>query len=184
MEWNGHGEVNLGPPTAHNGVFGIYTDNTPTDSELTIGVDSDIYVWEGTLSGGTIAPYEGANGITWQTNGNGWFGAGILSHQPTNLFNFGGGNIKFSIKIPADVSFQIGITDVWGNQSYVDFPAYTTAFGLVRDGDWGQAVIPVDSIRGALIDLRMMSYEFVILEVNGAQCEFALDDIYLSLIHI
>ena len=33
-------------------------------------------------------------------------------------------------------------------------------------------------IRGDYIDLRMLSYEFVILEVNGAQCEFGLDDIY------
>ena len=36
----------------------------------------------------------------------------------------------------------------------------------------------MDDIRGELIDLRMLSYEFVILEVNGASCEFGLDDIY------
>jgi len=49
---------------------------------------------------------------------------------------------------------------------------------LVRDGNWGQASIPIDDIRGEYIDLRMLSYEFVVLEVNGASCEFALDDIY------
>ncbi|MCS5622548.1 MAG: T9SS type A sorting domain-containing protein, partial [Candidatus Marinimicrobia bacterium] len=38
--------------------------------------------------------------------------------------------------------------------------------------------IPVSDIRGEYIDLRMLSYEFVILEVNGASCEFGLDDIY------
>ena len=36
----------------------------------------------------------------------------------------------------------------------------------------------MSDIRGEFIDLRMLSYEFVILEVNGAGCEFALDDIY------
>jgi hypothetical protein len=36
----------------------------------------------------------------------------------------------------------------------------------------------VSDIRGEFIDLRMLSYEFVILEVNGASCEFGLDDIY------
>ena len=82
------------------------------------------------------------------------------------------------IKIPANISFQIGIIDAWGNQSYVDFPGNQTTYGLVRDGNWGQASIPVEDIRGEWIDLRMLSYEFVILEVNGASCAFGLDDIY------
>ena len=100
--------------------------------------------------------------------------------QPINLFNFSEGHINFSIKIPANVSFQIGIIDSWGNQSYVDFPSNQTTYGLVRDGNWGQASIPVEDIRGDYIDLRMLSYQFVILEVNGASCEFGLDDIYWS----
>ena len=35
-------------------------------------------------------------------------------------------------------------------------------------------------MRGQYIDMRMLSYEFVILEVNGANIEFALDDIYYN----
>ena len=178
MEWNGHGEVHVGPPYPQSGTFGIYTDNTPTDDVLEAGVTSEIYVWEGTLTGGTIEPYEGENGISWTTTGLGWFGAGIMSIQPVNLFNFGEGHLKFMINIPANISFKIGIIDAWGNQSYVDFPANQTTYGLVRNGNWGQASIPVADIRGEFIDLRMLSYEFVILEVNGAGCEFALDDIY------
>lgn len=178
MEWNGMGEVTVGPPTAESGTFGIFTDNTPTDNSLEIGVDSEIYAWESTLADGTIPPFEGANGISWTTTGLNWFGAGVMSAQPVNLFNFGAGNVKFRIKIPANVSFQIGITDAWGNQNYVEFPANQTTYGLVRDGEWGQATIPVEDIRGLLIDLQMLSYEFVILELNGTGCEFALDDIY------
>lgn len=101
-----------------------------------------------------------------------------MSEQPVNLFNFGEGFLKFMIKISANVSFKIGIIDAWGNQNYVDFPANQTTYGLSRNGDWGQASIPVEDIRGELIDLRMLSYEFVILEVNGTSCEFGLDDIY------
>lgn len=178
FEWNGQGEVNVGPPIFENGTFGIYTDETPINNGLTAGVNAEIYVWEGTLTDGTIPPYEGENGISWITTGAGWFGAGIMSIQPVNLFNFGYGNVKFMIKIPANVSFKIGVIDAWGNQNYVDFPANQTTYGLVRNGEWGQATIPVDDIRGELIDLRMLSYEFVILEVNGASCEFGLDDIY------
>ena len=178
MEWNGQGEVHIGPPTFQGGTFGLFTDTTPIDNGLVTGDDAEIYVWEGTLSEGSIPPYEGENGISWQTTGLGWFGAGIMSMQPVNLFNFGEGHLKFMIKIPANISFQIGIIDAWGNQSYVDFPANQTTYELDRDGNWGQASIPVEDIRGEWIDLRMLSYEFVILEVNGASCEFGLDDIY------
>ena len=178
MEWNEQGEVNVGPPYAYSGTFGIYTDNTQTDGSLDAGETSEIYVWEGTLTGGTIEPYEGENGISWTTTGMGWFGAGIMSIQPLNMSNFGEGHLKFMINIPANISFKIGIIDAWDNQEYVDFPANQTTYGLVRNGNWGQASIPISDIRGEFIDLRMMSYAFVILEVNGASCEFALDDIY------
>ena len=178
MEWNGQGEVHIGPPTFQGGSFGLFTDTTPIDNGLVVGDDAEIYVWEGTLSESSITPYEGENGMSWQTTGLGWFGAGIMSIQPVNLLNFEEGHLKFMIKIPANISFQIGIIDAWGNQSYVDFPANQTTYELVRDSNWGQASIPVSDIRGEFIDLRMLSYEFVILEINGASCEFGLDDIY------
>ena len=178
MEWNGHGSVHVGPPEFQGGTYGIFTDSTPVDNGLLAGSDAEIYVWEGTLSEGTIPPFEGENGITWASTGSGWFGAGVMSIQPVNLYNFGDGFLKFRIKIPSNVAFQIGIIDAWGNQSYVEFPSGQTKYGLVRNGEWGQASIPIEDIRGQYIDLRMLSYEFVILEVNGAACEFGLDDIY------
>ncbi len=180
-QWNGKGEVHLGPPTQAHGRFGVFTDTTPVQDALQTDVTSHVYPWEGTLVPGTIAPYEGANVISWKTNGKGWFGGGIMSVQPTNLFAMGEsgeGTLKFHIKIPANVTFKIGIIDVWTNQNYVTFPANTTAYGLVRNGEWGEASIPVSELRGTLMDLRMLSYEFVILETNGASCEFAIDDIY------
>jgi beta-glucanase (GH16 family) len=177
-EWNSQGEVHLGPPPFESGTFGIFTDETPTNGELVPGVTSEIYVWEGTLTAGSIPPYEGDNVLSWQTAGQGWFGAGIMSIQPLNLFDFGEGHLKFWINIPANVTFKIGIIDAWSNQNYVEFPAYETTYGLVRDGGWGQASIPISDIRGTLIDLRMLSYAFVILEEQGTACEFAVDDIY------
>lgn len=177
-QWNGQGEVTLGPPPAQLGRVGLFTDNTPTTSQLIPGVTSDIYAWESTLVPGTIPPFEGANGITWRTNAKGWFGAGIMSRQPVNLFNLGDGHLKFRIKIPANVSFKIGVIDAWGNQFYTELPAHVTKYGLVRDGQWGQVTIPVSDLRGPAIDLRMLSYEFVILEQNGTACEFAIDDLY------
>ncbi|MDP8220294.1 MAG: glycoside hydrolase family 16 protein [Candidatus Stygibacter frigidus] len=159
------------------GTYGLFTDETPVDAGLEVGVNAEIYVWENTLSAGSIPPYEGDNVISWSTEGVGWFGGGISSTLPIDLSGFAYGNIKFMIKIPADVTFKIGINDTDGNENYVIFPANETAFGLVRDGEWGQATIPVDEIKGS-VDLEILDYEFIILEQNGAQCEFALDDIY------
>ena len=147
MKWGEYGEVSEGPPEFQGGDFGLFTDLTPTDNSLVPGLDAEIYVWEGTLTDGNIDPYEGENGIAWSTTGAGWFGAGIMSMQPVNLFNFSDGHLNFSIKIPANISFQIGIIDAWGNQSYVNFPSDQTTYGLVRDGNWGQASIPVAEIR-------------------------------------
>ncbi|MCB1182249.1 family 16 glycosylhydrolase [bacterium] len=175
--WNGQGEVHLGPPTFQQGVYGIFTDETPTSGRLVPEETAEIYVWEGTLADGTLAPYEGDNVLTWQTTGLGWFGAGIMSIQPLNLFDFPDGHLKFRIRIPANVTFKVGIIDAWGNQNWISFPAFQTTYGLVRDGQWGEAAIPVQDIRGTAMDLRMLSYPFAILEESGTACEFAIDDI-------
>lgn len=159
--------------------FGIFTDETPVDAGLTVGLDAQIYVWENTLAQGGIQPYEGDNGISWVTTGAGWFGAGIESEQPLDLSDFAGGNLNFMIKIPADVTFQIGINDTEGHESYVTFPGGETAYGLERTGDWGQAVVPVQEIMG-MVDLTKVGYVFMIKEENGAQCQLAIDDIYLD----
>lgn len=158
-------------------VFGVFTDTTPVDEGIIVGEDANIWVWENTLSGGSIPAYEGDNVISWQSTGAGWFGAGIQSNNTLDLSAYSNGNIKLMIKMPADVTFKIGITDDLGNENYVEFPANTTAFGLERNGEWGQAVIPISTIQGS-VNLQNISYVLTILEENGAQCEFALDDIY------
>lgn len=157
--------------------YGIFTDQTPVDDGLTVGLNAEIYVWENTLTPGNIPPYEGTNVISWVTAGMPWFGAGIKSNAPVDLSGFAGGNLKFMIKIPANVSFKIGINDTGGIENYVTFPANQTAYGLVRNGEWAQASIPVADITGN-VDLESLNYEFIILEQAGTQCAFAIDDIY------
>jgi hypothetical protein len=164
---------------AQTGKFGIFTDNTAVDDSITVGLEADIYVWEETLSPGTVPPYEGDNGMTFQTTGAGWFGGGIQSFEAVNLSSFAEGYLNFMIKMPSNVTFKIGITDSLDNQSFVTFPAGQTIYNLERNGEWDQAVIPVNKFTG--VDLSILSYEFVFLEENGASCEFAIDDIYYSL---
>ncbi len=177
-EWNGQGDVHLGPPNEISGTFGVYTDETPVNDAHEIDEDAFVFVWENTLNEGSELPLEGDNVLSWSTNGLGWFGAGVLSEQPINLSAFQNGHVTFSVKAPANMAFQIGVTDAWDNQHYVDFPAGQSTYGLERNGEWGQASIPVADLIGEDIDLRMMAYTFVILEVNGGAGNVALDDIY------
>ncbi|MGQ1947044.1 T9SS type A sorting domain-containing protein [Geofilum sp. OHC36d9] len=186
-EWNGYGSVTAetGEIEAETGVFGVYTNNTATNNKLTPGLDSEIYVWGNTLQEGTIAPFEGDDVIAWKTvNANSWFGAGIISLFGKNLSNYtANGFLKFKIKIPADVSFKIGITDNYTNQTYLSFPASENKYGLTRDGEWGQVSIPLSEYEG-LLAFQNISYLFTILsddnDLPTQIFEFAIDDIIFT----
>jgi len=184
-ELDGQGQVLIGDQTVpENGPFGIFTDETDTYSKLVAGQDTDVYVWNtNSIETGTTPAYEGDNVIAWSyTSANEWFGGGIHTRQLRDLSNFSeNGKLSFKIKIPADVSFRVGIEDSYTNQNWVEFPANETAYGLVRNGEWATATIPVDDIRGKLIALQSIKGLFYIASVDGqlptAPFEMAIDDI-------
>ena len=182
-KYNGEGEIlrgNLTPP--ETGTLGVFTDETPTTNKLQAGASSEIFAWNNLVEG-TTPPFEGSEVIAWELNTpNQWFGGGIVSRQARDMSNFDDGNLKFNIKIPADVPFRIGITDNFTNESYVTFPANETKYGLVRNGEWGEVTIPISELKGELIALQSMQYLFAITSVEGAfptsKFQLGLDDIY------
>jgi len=177
---DGLGEVKLGNQTQkETGTFGVFTDANVTNKQ-DIGGNADLWVWNpASLSEGTTPPAEGANVIAWNYTAPQWFGAGIASRQPHDMSNFGNGTLKFKIKIPANVGFKIGIADTYTNEQWVNFPANTTAYGLVRNGDWAQATIPISAIRG-INALQSMSQLFMIASLDPqptSNFPLAIDDI-------
>lgn len=181
---DGKGTVKLGNQTVPEvGKFGVFTDNTVVNNKLVAGTSSDIFLWNGASSGaGNSAPYEGSNVIAWNYTAPGqWFGGGVQSRQARDLTNFRNGTMKFRIKIPANVSFNIGIGDTYTNQNWVSFPANTTTYGLVRNGDWGIATVPVSTLIGpgvalqSILDIFMISSNANALPASTFQ--FAIDDI-------
>ncbi|WP_067068384.1 glycoside hydrolase family 16 protein [Roseateles chitosanitabidus] len=183
-ELDGKGEVKLGSQVVPEvGKFGVFTDNTVVNNKLVAGTSCDIYLWNTASTGaGNIQPYEGNNVIAWSYNTPGqWFGGGIQSRQIRDLTNFRNGNVKFRIKIPADVSFNIGIGDTYTNQSWVNFPANATSFGLVRNGDWATATIPVSTLIGPKVALQSIADIFMISSDNNrmptSAFQFAIDDV-------
>ena len=183
-ELDGKGEVKLGlgiePET---GKFGVFTDNTPVDAKQVPGVSSDVYIWnQGSMTAGDIPPFEGTGVLAFRYFAPGqWFGGSIQSRQVRDMSGFRNGHIKLKIKAPANVAFRIGMQDTYTNQNAVTFPANTTAYGLVRNGEWGTATIPVAEIAGPRIALQSMLDMFQFFSVDGAlpnaQFQIAFDDI-------
>ncbi|MBO1256192.1 carbohydrate-binding protein [Alteromonas sp. 5E99-2] len=184
-EFNGLGEVTEGNfANQEFGTFGVFTDNAVVDNQLEPGVNSDIFIWNtNSTGGGTEAPYEGENAISWEYHTPGlWFGGGVQARQPLDMSSFlENGNLTFNIKIPADISFRIGITDTFTNQNWVVFSANQTAYGLVRDGEWGSVTIPVSELQGELIALQSTEYPFAIVSLDTDlptnTFQFAIDNI-------
>jgi beta-glucanase (GH16 family) len=183
-ELDGKGSVKLGNTLVPEvGKFGVFTDNTVVNNKQVAGTSSDIFLWNGaSTSGGNTAPFEGSNVIAWNyTAPNNWFGGSIQSRQVHDMSNFRNGTMKFRIKIPANVAFNIGVQDTYTNQNSVNFPPNLTAYGLVRDGNWGTATIPVASLAGAKVALQSMLDQFQIFSdaarLPTAPFQFAIDDI-------
>lgn len=184
-EYDGLGEVTLGNfSTPEYGTFGVFTDTSFTNNELQAGATSDIYVWNtASVTEGSEAPLEGEEVISWSYNAPGqWFGGGIQARQALDLSTFlEEGELTFSIKVPADISFRIGITDTYTNQNWVVFPANETVYGYERNGEWGQVRIPVSDLQGGLIALQSIEYPFAIVSLDGAiptsNFELAIDDV-------
>ncbi|MGM9479823.1 glycoside hydrolase family 16 protein [Roseateles sp. NT4] len=183
-ELDGKGEVKLGVGiTPEAGKFGVFTDTTPVTNGQALGSSADFYIWNtGSMGGGNIPAYEGSNVLALNYFAPGqWFGGAVASRQAHDMSGFRGGNIKLKIKAPANVAFKIGILDNYTNHSWVTFPANTTAYGLVRNGEWGTATIPVAEIAGPLVALQSMNSLFEFLSVDGsnpgAPFQMAFDDI-------
>ncbi|KDC55556.1 di-heme oxidoredictase family protein [Pseudoalteromonas sp. S3431] len=184
-ELDGQGEVFIGDQTVpENGSFGIYTDTTETNNQLEIGTNADIFVWNTqSITAGDEPPFEGGNVISWDyVSENEWFGAGVQARQVRNLSNFTeDGVLSFKIKIPADVSFKIGIEDTYTNINWIEFPANEEHYGLIRDGQWSTVNIPVNELRGELIALQSLKGLFYITSLDNdlpkAPFEMAIDDI-------
>lgn len=183
-ELDGLGEVKLGVGTQPEvGKFGVFTDNTPVDNQQVPGVSADVFIWnQGSMTAGDLPPYEGSGVLAFKYFAPGqWFGGSIQSRQVHDMSGFRNGVIRLKVKAPANVAFRIGIYDTYTNQSSVTFPANTTAYGLVRDGEWGTATIPVAEIAGPKVALQSMLDLFQFFSVDGAlpgqAFQIAFDDI-------
>jgi beta-glucanase (GH16 family) len=182
---DGKGSVKIGNQVAPEvGKFGAFTDYTPVDNKQEPGTGVDVLVTNPTATvAGTLPPFEGANVIAmnYKTPGQ-RFGVNLNSHQVHDMSKFAAqGTVSFKAKIPANVAFKVGIADTAGHQNSVTFPANTKAFGMVRNGEWATATIPVAQLAGANVALNSLVDLFEIssdtAHLPRAAFQFAVDDI-------
>lgn len=182
-ELDGQGTVTTGASEPVTGTFGVFSEASGLSAQLDAGVSSDIYLWntQSTSDGGQ-APFEGEAVISWHYHRPGdWFGGGVAARQALNLSQYSDGALQFNIKVPADISFKVGIVDTYTNEHWVSFPAHVNQYGLIRDGQWQQITLPISHLRGPLIALQSMKYPFAIASIGeqlpGDRFDIAIDNI-------
>jgi beta-glucanase (GH16 family) len=175
--------LDLDVNTALTGNFGVSTDNTPVAAALTFGTDAELFYWNNLTNIPNAVPYEGANVWAVRANAGNWFGMGVQNNYK-NLRNFATGSLRFRFKSTYQGQFKIGIKTGHG-ESWVNFPANTTPFGLLRNGTWSEVVIPLSNFQnpstGNNIDLNSVKNAFMFAGDNAtSNADFYFDDVYYS----
>jgi beta-glucanase (GH16 family) len=169
------------------GTFGVFTETKPVTASL--GTNPTIEVWSN-LTAAASSAQEGSNVLSFTANPGNWFGLGIPTGTPTapnvkNMQNFIDGTLRFHMKTTSTWPMSIGIISTangnaqGGTQSKtvkLD-PAGTTQYGLVRDGQWHEVVIPMSAFGN--IEFRSINNMFYLVGDNPtAPVTFAVDNIY------
>ncbi|WP_179225436.1 Ig-like domain-containing protein [Hymenobacter mucosus] len=170
-------ELYLGTNNGIAGDFGIYTESPTITNRLVYGSDANLYIWNNLTPIAGAAPFEGQEGLALRANAGGWFGFGI-DNQVKNLVAFANGSLKFQFKTSYAGQFKFGIKSGAG-ESWVDFPAGVSRYGLVRDGQWHEVVIPLSAFGNG--DLASVTQTFMFAgDAASTQADFYLDNIYYS----
>lgn len=180
-------ELYLGKDHAFAGDFGVYSERASITNRLVFdGQDASLYYWNNltNITTPTPAPFEGQQVLAVHANGGDWFGMGV-DNVAKNMGNFAGGSLKFQFKTTYAGQFKVGVKSGHG-ESWINFPAGGAAqYGLVRDGNWHEIVIPLSAFdqpnAGMHIDLVSMTSLFMFAgDPASAAADFYFDDVRLT----
>ncbi|WP_139922586.1 Ig-like domain-containing protein [Hymenobacter sp. DG01] len=170
-------ELYLGSNNSIAGDFGIYTENPAITNRLNYGQDANLYLWNNLTNIAGATPFEGQEVLALRANAGTWFGFGV-DNQVKNLVAFDKGSLKFQFKTSYAGQFKFGIKSGAG-ESWVDFPAGATKYGLLRDGQWHEVVIPMSAFGNG--DLGSVTQTFMFAgDAASSQADFYFDNIYYS----
>ncbi len=175
---NGDTELYFAEDIAETGNFGVFTENTPVDNQVTYDVDTSLYLWNN-LTPGTGAAYEGDEAWHMTANAGAWFGMGVYTHFDRNMQNYSDGHLHFHMKTASPAHFRIGLKSSAAGESWVDFGVGEEIYGLVRDGEWHEVVIPLNAFLN--VDFNTIGQVFMIAgDPPASTFDFSLDNVYWS----
>ena len=175
---NGDTELYFAEDIAETENFGVFTETTPVNNQMVYESDAALYIWNN-LTAGAPDAYEGAEGWHMTANAGAWFGMGAFSHIDRNMQNYSDGHLHFHMKTTSTAPFKVGIKSSAAGESWVNFVAGESDYGLVRDGAWHEVVIPLNSFLN--IDYNTVHQLFMIAgDPPPTTFEFSIDNIYWS----
>jgi beta-glucanase (GH16 family) len=173
---NGFTELTLAEDTAEVGTFGILTETTPTNASLAYGTDAELYIWNN-MGPVPSPPAEGSEAWSFNVTGGSWYGMGVYLPQNKNMQHYRNGKLHLQMKTTSTATFDIGIASAAAGEGWLSFVPGGEAYGLVRDGQWHEVVIPLNEFSN--VDFHTISQMFMFKgEAPGSAFEIAFDDIY------
>ncbi|OON70225.1 hypothetical protein B0919_05680 [Hymenobacter sp. CRA2] len=172
-------ELYLGSNNSIAGDFGIYTENPAVTQRLSYGQDANLYIWNNltNITSPAPTPFEGQEVLALHANAGNWFGFGV-ANDVKNLVAFDQGALKFHFKTTYAGQFKVGLKSGAG-ESWLDFPAGTSRYGLARDGQWHEVVIPMSAFGNGDLGSVQQTFMFAGDAATGP-ADFYFDNIYYS----
>jgi beta-glucanase (GH16 family) len=174
---NGDTELFYGDDSQETGGFGVFTETAPVNNHVQYDVDASLFIWNNlTEVAGT--PFEGSEVWSMSAAAGTWWGMGVLSTQfDRNLKNYSDGHMHFHMKTTSTAPFKIGIKTSTSGESWVKFEDGMPSYGLVRDGNWHEVIVPLNVFTNA--DFSTVSQIFMIAgDPPAGQVQFQIDNMY------
>jgi len=175
---NGYTELYYGDDTAESGNFGVFTETTPVENALQYDVDCDLFAWHNV----TIAaapPYEGDSAWRFHVAPGDWFGLGVFCRNDRNMRDYSDGYLHLHMKTTGTMTLGIGIKSSAAGESWLNLVNGGEQFGLVRDGQWHEVLIPLN--RFGNIDFDTIGQAFMLRGIGQPGAfDIDVDNVYWS----
>lgn len=167
------------------GKFGVFTETTVVNNSL--GTSPTVDIWSNLIPEATT-PQEGSGVLSFKANPGNWFGLGIPTGagNEKNMQNFIDGHLHFHMKTTSTWPITVGIISTANGNAQdgtkekpVRLDPAGQQYGLVRDGQWHEVVIPFTAFGN--VEFRSMNNMFYLVGDNPPSAvTFAIDNIYWS----
>jgi len=160
--------------------FGVLTERACDAGSFTPPADGAVDAWNpgnGALSVG--APAEGTSALAMTAPAAQWWGLGLTAGRLYDLSAFANGHLHLSLAVPASTTtdFKLGLKSPGGQnvrESWIRFARGADPYGLVRDGQYHELVIPAS----AFVNSDLSAVSILLMVAGDGPANLRIDDVY------